>query len=94
MRQSDSLARLAHSKHKAINRNSKAISSSNSSDNSKTAMLRLVAGCSDRSSNRKVDISDHQINLKVARRNITLHHKILMMISLLNKSLLITAKLW
>ena len=61
---------------------SKAISSShNSNGHSKTDMLRLVAECSGNSSNRKVDISGHQINRKVARRNITLHHKILMMTS-------------
>ena len=33
------------------------------------------------SSNRKVDIIGHQINRKEERRNITLHHKILMMTS-------------
>ena len=83
MRQLDSLARLAHSKLKASNR-SKAINS-RSSANSKTATFRLVAACRDHSNNRKVDISDHRINHKVAHRNTILHHKILMMIPLLNK---------
>ena len=80
MRQLDSLELLAHSNRKASS-NSKATSSSHNNTNSKTVTLRLEVGCSGNSSNRKVDIIGHQINRKVERRNITLHHKILMMTS-------------
>ena len=80
MHQSVLLAPLAHHNRNASS-NSKATSSSHNKTNSKMVTLRLVVVCSGNSSNRKVDIIGHQINRKVERRNITLHHKILMMTS-------------